>query len=294
MKKFSGVFTAIVTPFIKGELDYQSLKNLVKYQLDGGVQGLVVNGTTGESPALTVEEQERVFQTVKAEVGGQVPLVLGTGTNSTRVTVDRTIQAGALGADAALVVVPYYNKPTQEGLYEHFRVTAEKSRIPVITYNVPGRTITGIELSTFKKLSTTPNIIGVKEASGDVAFGAKLIEEVGPGFLVTSGDDGTCLDLILKGGHGVVSVASNIIPQVFADLVRRARDGDAGVKEDYKKYSALVDGLYVESNPIPVKAALHKLGVIRSPELRLPMTTAAEGTQEKLEKLLADAGVAGR
>ena len=154
MKQFSGVFTALVTPFIKGELDYQSLKSLIKFQLDNGVQGFVVNGTTGESPTLTVEEQERVFQTVKAEVDGQVPLVLGTGTNSTRVTVDRTIQAGAMGADAALVVVPYYNKPTQVGLVEHFRVTAEKSRIPVIAYNVPGRTITSIELSTFK----TPTI----------------------------------------------------------------------------------------------------------------------------------------
>ncbi len=291
MKQFTGVFTALVTPFIKGELDYQSLKNLIKFQLDHGVQGFVVNGTTGESPTLTVEEQERVFQTVKAEVDGQVPIILGTGTNSTRVTVDRTIQAGAMGADAALVVVPYYNKPTQTGLVEHFRVTAEKSRIPVIVYNVPGRTITKIDLPTFKTLSATPNIIGVKEASGDLDFGEKLIAELGPGFLITSGDDGTCLELILKGGHGVISVGSNILPGVFSDWVQRARDGDANVLKDYKKHSALVDGLYIESNPIPVKAALQMMGVIRTAEMRLPLTTATEETQKKLQSLLAEAGV---
>jgi 4-hydroxy-tetrahydrodipicolinate synthase len=288
LKQFYGVFTALVTPFNKGEVDYHSLKSLIKFQLDRGIDGLVVNGTTGESPTLSIEEMERIFQTVKAEVGGQVPIILGTGSNSTKVTVDRTIQAGAMGADAALVVVPYYNKPTQQGLVEHYRATAEKSRIPVIAYNVPGRTITRIELETFKEIAQLPNVIGVKEATGDVEFGKNVMKAVGPDFLVTSGDDGTCLQLMLEGGHGVISVASNILPDVFVGLAKRAMSGDKSVIAEYEKYKTMVDSLYIESNPIPVKAALQILGVIRSAEMRLPLTTATESTQAKLAGLIQD------
>ncbi len=290
--KFEGVFTALVTPYISGDVDFTSLKQLIKHQLDNGVEGFVVNGTTGESPTLTASESEAIFNFVKSEVSGQVPLIFGTGTNCTRSTVDRTKKAEELGADAVLVVTPYYNKPTQRGITEHFRTVSEFTSLPVLLYNVPGRTQVRIELEALKELSRRPNIMGVKDATGDVAFGQQTLDECGPGFLVTSGDDGTSVELCAKGGHGVISVCSHIFPKEMTHLISEARSGNSEkALEEFKKYDQVLKMLYIESNPIPVKAALKMMGIIRSHELRLPMTSLSEQFLPELETSLKEIGV---
>ncbi len=290
--KFEGVFTALVTPFVSGEVDFTSLKSLIKWQLENGVQGFVVNGTTAESPTLTNDEAQQIFNFVKSEVANQVPLIMGTGTNSTRVTIDRTKEASQLGADAALVVVPYYNKPTQRGLFEHFRTVSEFTELPIILYNVPGRTITQLDVDTIKSLSTKPNIMGIKDATGDIEFGKQTLDVCGPGFIVTSGDDGTCMELAGVGGHGVISVCSHVIPQQTREAMDLARSGEMDKsREIFGKFDNLLKHLYIEANPIPVKAALKMMGIIRSDELRLPMTTMSEDLKPGLEQALRDSGV---
>jgi 4-hydroxy-tetrahydrodipicolinate synthase len=291
MKDFSGVFSAIVTPFVKGEIDWESLKKSLRHQLDGGVSGFVVNGTTGESPTLSNEEKKRLFQFVKTECANAVPLVMGTGSNSTSETVRATQEASRLGADAALVVVPYYNKPPQRGLFQHFQTAAQCSPLPIILYNVPGRTITGLELQTIKELSRLPNIIGIKEATGKIEFGSDIVQGCGKDFLVSSGDDGTFLDLIGVGARGVVSVAAQLLPKEFSQWCARARSGDSSAREDFKKYEDFNSYLYVEANPIPVKMAMYLMGLIASPELRLPLVSLSEPYALELKKKMKAAGI---
>lgn len=291
MKDFSGVFTALVTPFKQGEIDWTSLKRLIRHQLDAGINGFVICGTTGESPTLSESEKLSLFDFVKSEVSGQVPLVMGTGTNSTSDSIRATQSAAAQGADAALVVVPYYNKPPQRGLFQHYQKISECSDLPVILYNVPGRTITRLELQTIVELSHLPNIIGIKEATGDIEFGARVVRETAVGFLVTSGDDGTFLDLIAVGGQGVISVASHILPKQFVDWCARARRGDPSARLEFAEIADLNSYLYVESNPIPIKMALHLMGIIESPELRLPLVQLSEPYTAELKKKLEKAGL---
>lgn len=276
MKDLAGAFTALVTPFKNGEVDFDSLKRLLRFQMDSGIDGFVINGTTAESPTLSDREKKNIFEFVRSETSGQVPLVMGTGNNSTSDTIMATRTAAEMKADAALVVVPYYNKPPQRGLFQHYQKVAECSDLPVILYNVPSRTVAKLELDTIAELSRLRNIAGIKEATGDVVFARRIIEESSPGFLVTSGDDGTFIDLIGAGGQGVISVASNILPKLFTDWCRRARKGDPSPRDEFAFHAELISYLYVESNPIPIKAALHKMGLIDSPELRLPLTTLAE------------------
>lgn len=269
MKKFSGVITALITPFQNGSVDYPSLEKLIKNQIERGVQGFVVNGTTAESPTITQEERIKIFELVKNTVPKNFPLIMGTGSNSTAKTIEESIHAERLGADAVLVVVPYYNKPPQRGLLEHFTQVADKISIPVILYNVPGRTITSLELETIKKLSEHPNIIGIKEASGNIEFAKQIRETCGSDFLLLSGDDGSYDDFMQVGGDGVISVASHIIPEVMIQ----------------KKATAsldLINALFIEVNPIPVKKALQLLGIIRSAELRLPLIELAPKPTETL------------
>lgn len=291
MKDFSGVFTALVTPFKQGEIDWASLKRLIRQQLDAGINGFVISGTTGESPTLSESEKLSLFDFVKSEVSGQVPLVMGTGTNSTSDSIRATQAAAARGADAALVVVPYYNKPPQRGLFQHYQKISECSDLPIILYNVPGRTITRLELQTIVELSHLPNIIGIKEATGDVEFGSRVVKETAEGFLVTSGDDGTYLDLIAAGGQGVISVASHILPKKFVDWCARARRGDRSARQEFAEIADLNSYLYVEANPIPIKMALHLMGIIESPELRLPLTQLSEPFRAELKSKMEKVGL---
>lgn len=270
MKSFSGVITALVSPFNKGDLDIKSLEKLIQFQIENGIDGFVLSGTTGESPTLTTAEKEKMYQVTKALVPKNFPVIFGTGLNSTQKTIEESRWAEKLGADAVLVVVPYYNKPPQRGLLEHFKAVADSVEIPTILYNVPSRTITALELDTIKKLSEHPKIIGIKEASGNIQFAQQIRNSCGSEFLLLSGDDGTYADFMNHGGDGVISVASHIIPQAMK-------------KAQIQPHKELIDLLFCEANPIPVKMALYLMGLLSSPELRLPLVTLGETNTEKLK-----------
>lgn len=287
MNRFKGVFTALITPFNDGKVDFHSLGRLITYQLENRISGFVVNGTTAESPTLTESEVKEIYHFVRKEVGQDFPLILGTGSNSTQKTIASTKKAIEWGADGALVVTPYYNKPTQRGLIEHFSQVARQCPIPICLYNVPSRTAVSMQLETLVHLSGVENIVGVKEASGDMELGSRLISSVGE-WLVLSGDDGSCLELTVRGGQGVVSVLSHLIPNKMSDLIHRGMKGDDSVVEEGLDFASLIHYLYVESNPIPVKMGLYKMGLIRSPELRLPMTVATEKTTGDLVKTMKE------
>ncbi len=291
MKDFSGVFTALITPFKRGAIDWPSLRRLLRAQLDSGIQGFVICGTTGESPTLDSGEKEELFKFVHSEVSGQVPLVMGTGSNCTSETVAATKRAATLCADAALVVVPYYNKPPQRGLFQHFQKVAESSSIPIILYNVPGRTVARLDLETVVELSQLENVIGIKEATGDIEFGREIVAGSHEKFFVTSGDDGTFLDLIPVGATGVISVASHVFPKQFVDWCQRARQGDGSARSEFARIADLNSCFYVEANPIPIKMALFAMGLIESPELRLPLVSMSEPLAAELKKKMKAAGL---
>lgn len=278
MKKFSGVITALITPFKSGSVDFQSLEKLVDFQLRSGVQGFVINGTTAESPTLKAHEVREIFDFIKPRVPKSFPLIVGTGSNSTEQTIQNSKEAERMGADAILVVVPYYNKPPQRGLLEHFKTVAESVHIPTILYNVPGRTITSLEIETIQKLSQHPNIIGIKEASGNIEFAKELRKVCGQSFLLLSGDDGTYDDFCKVGGDGVISVASHLAPEIM--IHKKATEN----KE-------LIDALFMEANPIPVKRALQLMKIISSAELRLPLVEMSEVGTEKLKKIMKQKGL---
>jgi 4-hydroxy-tetrahydrodipicolinate synthase len=292
---FSGVFTALITPFQKGRVDFKSLKKLVRHQLDGGVQGFVVNGTTAESPTLSKEEVSQIFKTVRKEVGKKFPLVLGTGSNSTAETIKKTKMAVSLGADAALVVVPYYNKPPQRGMVAHFQAVAKSTKKPIILYNVPGRTVVSMTAETVLELAKIKNIVGIKEASGNLQTLAAIKTGCPPNFLLSSGDDATAVDFISEGGHGVISVISHVIPNQMQEICKQAASADLSVRErareNYKRYNELNRLLGVEANPIPVKMMLHYMGIIASPELRLPMMSLTLEYQPTVRAELKKLGI---
>lgn len=271
---FNGAISALVTPFIDGEVDYSSLEKLVAYQLENGIKGFVINGTTAESPTLKPAEVSKIFSLVRAQAGVSFPLILGTGSNSTEKTIEATQKASELGANAALVVVPYYNKPPQRGLVEHFKAVARNSDVPVILYNVPGRTITGMTVDTISELAEIRNILGIKEATGDIKFDQELIGRMPKNFLMLSGDDPTYVDFLKLGGKGIISVMSNIITKEcsrWTDLMMSGKVTEA--ESDFKKYVKLIGLMYCEANPIPLKWMLYKKGIIKSPEMRLPLVT---------------------
>lgn len=284
MKNFKGTFTAIVTPFKDNKIDFSSLDRLLKQQLEGGVDGFVVNGTTGESPTLTSDEVAELFKHIRKSCGPQVPLIVGTGSNSTAKTIEDSKKAESLGADALLVVVPYYNKPPQRGLYEHFKAVAESVKIPIILYNVPGRTITSLSVETIRDLSKISNIIGIKEASGKIDFAQEIIQACGKDFVMLSGDDGTYVEFLHVGGHGVISVASHVIPQQMVQWKKWVSEGQVvKARADIEKYMNLINVLFVEANPIPVKKAVQLMGLIDSASLRLPLVELSAENQEKLK-----------
>lgn len=284
-----GLITALVTPFEKGKIDWKSLERLLDWQQTQGVDGFVVSGTTGESPTLLESETEELFHFVRKRVSKEAPVILGTGTNSTQKTIEKTKRARELGASAAMVVTPYYNRPTPQGLREHFKKVAEATPdIPIMVYNVPSRTGTAITSEVLKDLKNYPNIRYLKEASGDM----DLLEEFKKNFICLSGDDETCVTFCERGGEGVISVASQVIPRFIKEFLDSAKKGEKGVGEKYEKnWGELLKTLYSESNPIGVKMALYLMGIISSPELRLPMTTLSKKNTEKLKSVLEQKGL---
>lgn len=277
MKTFKSTITALITPFKEGKLDITSFEALLKQQIDAGVEGFVVNGTTAESPTLHKNEVEKIFQITKSFCGGKADLILGVGSNSTETTIEYTRMAEQWSADGVLVVVPYYNKPPQRGLFKHFSAVAESTSLPVLLYNVPGRTITSLEPMTIADLSKIKNIVGIKEASGKIDFAEQIIKSCGRDFTMLSGDDGTYVEFLNVGGHGVISVASHVIPRQMLQWKKWVQAGELEqARKDIQKYSRLIDLLFVEANPIPVKMAMHKMGIIASPELRLPLVELSE------------------
>lgn len=291
MSRFHGVLTALVTPFKENQIDFESLEKLLRSQLDKGIQGFVVHGTTGEAPTLTYSEKQKVFEFVQSYVSGQVPLIVGTGTNNTTETIEATRKARSWGADAALVVVPYYNKPPQRGLYQHFAAVAEKSDFDIFVYNVPGRTITSISVETLSQLSKIPQIIGIKEATGDIELMKKMKENSRKNFIFLSGDDGSYPEFLKAKGHGVISVASHIIPEAIVQWTTWGHRGEwQSLEADFPRYKKLIDQLFVEANPIPVKMALHKMGILSSAELRLPLV---EMSAELIPALQAEMKICG-
>jgi len=267
--KLNGVFTAIITPFSKGKVDYAKLAELVKIQLDANIDGIVPVGTTGESPTLTVDEHLKVIETVIKTASGKCQIIAGTGANSTAEAVHLTKMAKDIGADATLQVTPYYNKPTQEGLYRHFSAVADECKLPVILYNVPGRSGLAIAVKTIQKLSSNPYIVCVKEAGGS-AERVSAIKELCD-ITVLSGDDSLTLPMMSLGAEGVISVASNIIPAEVKSMVDAWQAGNIdSALQLHKKYYRFFCDLFIETNPIPIKAAMAEKGLINE-EYRLPI-----------------------
>jgi 4-hydroxy-tetrahydrodipicolinate synthase len=288
----SGSMVALVTPMdAQGRLDWDSLSKLVDFHLQEGTHAIVAVGTTGESATLDVNEHIEVIRRVVDQVAKRIPVIAGTGANSTREAVELTTNAKNAGADACLLVTPYYNKPTQEGLYQHFKHVAEAVAIPQILYNVPGRTACDMLADTVIRLSSVPNIIGIKEATGDIDRAKAIIAGVSSDFLVLSGDDPTAVELILAGGKGNISVTANVAPRAIADLCTAALNGDAALARAINdKLMPLHKNLFLEANPIPVKWALHEMGLM--PEgIRLPLTWLSADYHEPLRQALRQSGV---
>ncbi|QLF92804.1 4-hydroxy-tetrahydrodipicolinate synthase [Pseudomonas sp. ABC1] len=288
----SGSIVALVTPMDPaGGLDWSSLSKLVDFHLQEGTNAIVAVGTTGESATLSVAEHIEVIRRVVDQVNGRIPVIAGTGANSTSEAVELTANAKRAGADACLLVTPYYNKPTQEGLYQHHKHIAEAVAIPQILYNVPGRTACDMLPDTIARLSTVPNIIGVKEATGNLTRGQEVLDRVGKDFLVFSGDDATAGELILLGAKGNISVTANVAPRAMADLCRAALAGDAaGMRAINERLLPLHEKLFIESNPIPVKWALHEMGLMQE-GIRLPLTWLSEQYHGQVAQALRQSGV---
>jgi 4-hydroxy-tetrahydrodipicolinate synthase len=282
-----GVFTAIVTPFKEDEsVDEESFRKLVEEQIKAGVAGIVPCGTTGESPTLDYDEHERVIELAIDQAKGRCQIIAGTGSNSTREAIEMTMHAKKAGVNSSLQVVPYYNKPTQKGLYEHFKTIAAETDLPMIIYNIQGRTAVNLETSTLAELAKIKNVIGVKEASGSISQIMDVIKAVPKDFSVLSGDDKLTLPLMATGGHGVISVASNVIPKRMVDFVNLGLKGDfAAMKDEHYRLDELFVKLFVETNPIPVKKILALKGKIKS-SFRLPICEPSEQTVKILNDLI--------
>ncbi|OHE71507.1 MAG: 4-hydroxy-tetrahydrodipicolinate synthase, partial [Verrucomicrobia bacterium GWC2_42_7] len=285
---FHGVHTALVTPFYNEKICYESLEKLVNQQIEDGINGLVAVGTTGESPTLDYEEQDAVIRFVIEKAQKRVPIIAGTGTNCTQTSIKRTMQADKLGVDAMLVVAPYYNKPSQEGLFIHFSRIAECTQKPIILYSIPSRCGIEIGVHTLAKLHAKyPHIIGVKESGGSCNRVSQIIKEVGDSFLVLSGDDSLTLPFLALGAKGVISVASNLVVKPLVKMVKHALDNDLeSASEINKKYYFLFKNLFIEPNPVPIKKALFMRKIIPSAEVRLPLCEMSPSNLHILEETL--------
>ena len=289
---FKGVNTALITPFKDGQIDKIALRDLVNWQIQQGVHGLVPVGTTGESPTLSHEEHDEVIEITVTEAAGRVPIIAGAGSNNTSEAIRLAKHAEEVGANAVLIVSPYYNKPTQQGLKAHFlSIANELSSIPLIVYDIPGRSVVSVKDELLAELAKHKNIIGVKDATGDAARPARLSNLIGDDFCQLSGDDATAFSYLASGGHGMISVVSNIAPKLYSDMYNSFCAGDIKTgMEINKKLMALHDGLFCEASPAPVKYAAERLRLCKS-ELRLPLVSASDEAKRIIDKALALAGL---
>src|SRR5688500_16009274 len=288
-----GSLVAIVTPMHEsGELDLDRFHDLIDFHVSEGTDGIVVVGTTGESPTVDFDEHHLLIKAAVESAAGRVPVIAGTGANSTREAIDLSVYAKNAGADASLSVVPYYNKPTQEGLYQHFRAIAEAVDIPQILYNVPGRTVADIDNDTVLRLAEIPNIVGIKDATGDMGRGFDLLCRVPQDFAVYSGDDASALAMLLLGAHGVISVTANAAPGLMHEMCVAAFAGDlAAARAANSKLRSLHQDLFIEANPIPVKWAVAQMGLIGA-GLRLPLTPLSDHYHQIVREAMSKAGIA--
>ena len=283
---FKGVFTALLTPFKNGELDEVSFRSFIDFQIESGIHGLVPVGTTGESPTVSHDEHKLAVEICIDQANKKVPVIAGTGSNNTAEAIELTNHACEKGADAALVVTPYYNKPNQEGLYAHYKAIAENSDIPIVIYNIPGRSIVDMNLETMNKLFQIKNIIGVKDATSDISRVFKYKSIIGDGFNQLSGEDATTLAYMTYGGHGSISVTSNIAPKLCSDFMNLCLAGkfdEASKIND--KLMKLHECLFIEPSPGPVKYAAEKLGLMSS-ELRLPLVEISKNTKDRVDEAM--------
>jgi 4-hydroxy-tetrahydrodipicolinate synthase len=288
---FKGAFTAIVTPFKKGKLDEEGYRKLIEFQIQGGIHGIVSVGTTGESATLSHDEHKRVVEICIDQVKKRIPVVAGTGSNNTAESLELTKHAQKAGADGALMITPYYNKPTQEGLYQHYKTVAGKTKIPIIVYNVPGRTSVNLLPETVARLRDFPTIVAIKEATGDLKQCAKVVELCGERIALISGDDFTVLPLLAIGGVGVISVVSNVVPGDMAQMCDAWVAGDlAQARQLHYKMWPLMEAMFYETNPTPAKTALKMMGKITG-EVRQPLCAMSQANTDKLGKVLQQYGL---
>jgi len=292
MKKYHGAIVAIVTPFIDGKVDEQGLIDLIEFQIASGTHGIVPCGTTGESATLDFDEHKRVIELTVKTVAGRVPVIAGTGANNTQEAIELTESAKKSGADAVLSVTPYYNKPSQEGLYQHFKAIAESVKIPMFLYNVPGRTSINMLPETVARLAQVKNIIGIKEACGSLQQVSEIIRLCPSKFIVLSGDDFTAMPTVFIGGKGVISVISNVEPKGMADLMEASLAGDLkkANKLHYRLFP-LMGAMFCAPNPVPAKKGLELMGKIKDGLPRLPLSAIDDGALAKLTEAMKDAGL---
>ena len=292
MTIFRGAFVAIVTPFTDGQLDEQGLVDLIEFHIANGTHGIVPCGTTGESATMSHDEHHRVVELTVKRVNGRVPVLAGSGSNSTSEAVDLTKYAKQAGADGVLMVSPYYNKPSQEGLYHHYKTVAETVDIPIIMYNVPSRTSSNILPETVARLAQIDNIVGIKEATGDLNQVSDVIRLCPDGFAIMSGDDFTSMPTVLLGGTGVISVTSNVAPKDMAQMMDAALAGDlAKARQLHYKLFPLMKAMFYDTNPVPAKKSLELMGKIKSGTPRLPLYPMNDDTLSRLKAALAAYGL---
>ena len=292
MSKFQGAYVAIVTPFIDGQVDEQGLVDLIEFHIKNGTHGIVPCGTTGESATMSHEEHHRVVELTVKTVNGRVPVMAGSGSNSTAEAIDLTRHAKAAGADAVLMVTPYYNRPSQEGLYQHYKAVAEAVAIPIFLYNVPSRTSVNMLPSTVARCAEIDNIVGVKEATGNLNQVSELVHLCPDDFIVLSGDDFTSMATVLVGGKGLISVTSNVAPRDMAAMIEAALAGDVALANQlHYKLFPLMQAMFYDTNPVPAKKSLELMGKIRSGLPRLPLAPMNEANVAKLKTALSNYGL---
>ena len=286
-----GAIVAIVTPFKNGQVDEEKYRELIEFQITNGTHGIVPCGTTGESATLSHSEHKRVVEICLDQVKKRVPVIAGTGSNNTAEALELTKHAQAAGADATLMITPYYNKPTQEGIFQHFKLIAENTNIPIIVYNVPGRTALNLLPDTVARLAKLPTIVGIKEATGDLNQGAKVIRLCPNDFIVLSGDDFTAFPLMCIGGRGVISVIANVVPGDMAGMCNAFFAGDyAKAKALHYKMFPLMEAMFFETNPVPAKTALKLLGKLNG-EVRLPLCAMSAANEDRLRQVMVNYGL---